>query len=818
MSRLVKPLIPIFLIINLGLRISLLSNENIFVKGLFLLGILVCIFVFFQPKFLKLLLFVFALSFPLYGWHSFSTRNFIFEFLVTVIAITLYLIYLKEPDSLKVNKILLKLILLYISLSFFSILLFPLDHIGKIVSLWGVKGFSNVLFTSTPDSYFYSLAALNRLLLFFAFIYLLSIHKKSRNYYQVLFIGALIGGVGSAILGILNQFGVTSLDWYQLWSFGNRLQSVFGNPGWFSEFLCVVIPFILFVFLLKTKGWAWKCFLFLILIICGIAIILTGSRTGWLIYPLVLILGLSFYYLFKESDKKRKSWKNKSKIIVKVLIAVPITILISIFILLQIIEKPKPSIHTVRDVYYNLRFEDDYHTFLSKRLSERGSIKIRQILWKGGIALGIERPIFGMGYESYGWHAKILGSIQKSPFYKNYLGKFIDTPHSTFIQFFISGGIVGLILWMSMIVFALWILIVNIRKEKNFFNIAVFLSIIGFFLYGFAQSMQYIAVIWFLIFLNVGYAMTINDSILNLKQQKIWKLWANICLVAVVFGGVIYSMNLESKMLAKKYGLTIYAQDQSFDRYQGFYHLEKSSFGPFRWSGKRGVVKLFKEGVVEFKYICLHPNVEKEPVMLSVYLNEEKIDFITFNNKGEKSRQYYFSNLKNDSLELLFEVSRTWNPRKYGINADTRDLGIGISPLKILKGFPKEDVGFYPYENWKTKPIGWPKEKPLKIRWAGIRASIKIKKEDKRRGMILYVLASHPDLSDQRPVTLKICGDSIELKVLNLKKFWQEVKLEPKQLINLEVLTFQVNRTWNPKSSKISLDNRDLGVAIAKLE
>jgi len=814
MSRLVKILIFTFLAFNLIVRISFLENELIGIKLIFFLGILFCFFIFLSPRYLKILLFLFAFSFPLYGWDSFSIYNLTFEFIVVISALTLYFIELKEDSDAKINSTLFRLFLLYISLSCLSLVLFPIRHAWKLISLWGLKEFSNAFVASPPDFYLYSFAAINRLLLFFIFIYLLSIKRNSRSYYHVLFAGALAGAVGAAIFGILNQSGVISLDWYQSWSFENRLQSVFGNPSWFSEFICIVSPFILLGFLRKTKGWAWKFFLFLILMICLIAVILTGSRTSWLIYMLMLFL--IFYFLFLDYDGKEKSLKRKNKIIIKVFVSITIFVLISLFIILQIIEKPKPPTSSAKDTQYIKLLDEDYHVFLNKRLSSWSSLKIRQKLWEGGIALGLEKPIFGMGYESYGWHAKILANIKESQFYKNDLGQFINTPHNTFIQIFVSGGIIGIMLWFSIISYILWILILRLKKEMNLINLSVVLSIIIFYLYGLVQSMQYIPVIWFFNFLCIGYGMTADNSALTPKQHKFWQVLVNIFVIGVIIGGFIYLFNPESKNLAKKYGLKIYANDISINQYQGFYPLERGSSGSFRWSGKKALIKYDGKGTIELKYQCHHPDVEKNPVVVSVYLHKEKIDLITFTGIGEKKRQYYFSNSENEPLDILFEVSRIWNPRKYGINVDNRNLGIGISPIKTVRGFPQDDVGFYPFENWEMESNYWPNEKSVKFRWMGTRTTIKVKENDKRKGIKLYFLASHPDLSDEKPVLLRIYGDSKKISELELKKFWQEVKIDPRDIEKTEILTFRVSRTWNPKLLKMSLDNRDLGAAVIK--
>ncbi|MDZ7696536.1 MAG: hypothetical protein U5R49_06300 [Deltaproteobacteria bacterium] len=48
--------------------------------------------------------------------------------------------------------------------------------------------------------------------------------------------------------------------------------------------------------------------------------------------------------------------------------------------------------------------------------------------------------------------------------------------------------------------------------------------------------------------------------------------------------------------------------------------------------------------------------------------------------------------------EILIEVSRTWNPKRMGVSADVRDLGVAVSEPKFLKQLPREGVGFYHWE------------------------------------------------------------------------------------------------------------------------
>ena len=73
----------------------------------------------------------------------------------------------------------------------------------------------------------------------------------------------------------------------------------------------------------------------------------------------------------------------------------------------------------------------------------------------------------------------------------------------------------------------------------------------------------------------------------------------------------------------------------------------------------------------------------------------------------------------------------------------------------------------------------------------------------------------HPNINKD-PVKVIVLGDG---KQIWYQKFddnhWREIFLGPDNIKNLKRLVFKVSRTWNPKISGISEDNRDLGIAIA---
>ncbi len=52
---------------------------------------------------------------------------------------------------------------------------------------------------------------------------------------------------------------------------------------------------------------------------------------------------------------------------------------------------------------------------------------------------------------------------------------------------------------------------------------------------------------------------------------------------------------------------------------------------------------------------------------------------------------YIFFSPENTSLRV---TSRTWNPKKFGVNQDSRDLGVAVSEMEFSDEVPKDGIGF----------------------------------------------------------------------------------------------------------------------------
>jgi len=343
-------------------------------------------------------------------------------------------------------------------------------------------------------------------------------------------------------------------------------------------------------FLSKIKGLWWKVFLFGCLVICEIALILAGGRAGWVTYPLILFICWLFSYFSK--DGRLQSFHFRLRDLIKVAISVPVTIVISLVLIFCVLMplteqlKNKPGMRGINPG------SEGTSRYLKSRMKTIGELDPagRDRTWGQGFSVGRENPLFGMGYESFFWQAHILSKIPES-YFRKFCGdckKIFESPHNVLISIFVSGGVVGLCLWLMIIGYSVIVLIFDLIENKRLLNIPVIISIISFHMYGMVQSMQYIPMIWLLVFLCLGYAMTIDEGVLPVRVRRVFGVLTKVSVVMVLVGLVVYLSNFESRSLAEKYGLKIYAMDQDRDRFGGFFqHSKRWKYGDYRWCGKR---------------------------------------------------------------------------------------------------------------------------------------------------------------------------------------------------------------------------------------
>jgi hypothetical protein len=183
----------------------------------------------------------------------------------------------------------------------------------------------------------------------------------------------------------------------------------------------------------------------------------SGSRAGALSLFLVV-----FLYLIFKVFKEKKSIKFVSIIAV-------IILLTGLFLPKEYKEKLKTSFQTTE----NISNED------------------RIVMWKAGIEIFKENPIFGIGSYKKGIYPHVQKYVEENVKDEQLRGEFINRDrfaklHNMYIDFFVQNGILGL-LYLFLIFIS--IPLEFFKSEKNKESISAFFSMIFYCFYGLTWSL-----------------------------------------------------------------------------------------------------------------------------------------------------------------------------------------------------------------------------------------------------------------------------------------------------------------------------------------
>lgn len=539
-----------FLLADVSLKFYLIFNFNILTRIVCIVIVYFCMAMLVFPGHLRIFLSVFAFFFSFFGFQPYNIHSHVFEFYLAGMAVSLTILNFSGSNCSRSNRHIIMLLFSYILLSVFSLQMLPLNPDA-------IKNIIFYDFNTFKEIYISPLTGVNRLILFSVFAFQVSINVNAEKLYKYFFVGLFCSAIFSALTGLADFYGLISLSWYRETVTPGVLHGFFLNRGWFAQFIMIASPFILIGFLTKNKALVWKIFLFAALVGCEIALILSGARAGWVSYPLVLFFSWLFVHFFKGDESKLLHLKWKE--IFKVFLYMPITVLISLFLIFQVLPylsklKSRTPLSTVQKEAQTDSGIQVIKGQYARIIEPHGRLNV----WKDGFNVGRESPLFGMGYDSFVWQSIMLDKIPESYFKKGNVDGLHETPHNTLLQAFVSGGLIGLSLWLIIIGYSLMILTIDLVKNRNLLNIPVIISIIVSHIHGFFQDLQYIPMIWAITIIELGYAMTVSQNILQGSHRRKWDIIAAICTVIVLISGFAYYQKSSYEFLKTTYGINTY--------------------------------------------------------------------------------------------------------------------------------------------------------------------------------------------------------------------------------------------------------------------
>jgi hypothetical protein len=513
-----------------------------------------------------------------------------------------------------------------------SLLLLPVAVLQHRVFLEGT-GFGRAVLAAFPKDPLYPIASVNRLWLFVVFAGLLAVESDGRALYRRLFRGIAWSAIAAVVLGLLDFTGVLSLDRYNLSNlfYGaryRRRQSTSGNPSWFACFVACALPFALLEFPSspgRSRGaLAAPPHLF------GQPVPVQGPSRS----PAVLAAKRRC----RGPQTRRRGRPGEARcaclggagstvatvgLLVVAAIATPTT--------------PSPG----GGDRPPSRLEG-----LSRELQYRGLwlTSPRRVAAAYALELARLKPLLGLGYETYNLHLRAqlaipgsgVASVVNTAVSTDATETVFDDSHSTYLQVLTGTGVLGLSLWLGLTLAGLGAAARVFRQESSTEAFAVLVALAVFHVYGLFQGMAYIPVTFFLLPLLLGYSVTLDPGSSSVPAHggRRWGLAAAAALLLIAAAG--YASDSGYASLKRRFGVSAYLPDEAGE-FEGFYRPETGAAGEFRWMRERAIVNVRRTAPFRLSFTCEHPDLEREPVVLTLRFEGRDAGQVVFRRPGAGS-------------------------------------------------------------------------------------------------------------------------------------------------------------------------------------
>ncbi len=631
-----------------------------------------------RPALLARALCLFGASFLLYGFHSYRLQNQAFEYLVTALALVVLLRNARAPRPAPTTAYawVIRFWLLYALLALFSLFLIPPGVLGHRFFLEGGDVFRAIL-SAFPSDPLYPIAAVNRLVLFVLFAALVSRHPEARCLYRALFRGIAWAAVLAVVLGLLEFLGVVSLAGYNLsrlfYGAGyDRLQSTFGNPSWYACFVSCVLPLVLLEFWEGNRRYRLALGAFLPL--CGASLFFAAARAAWLACAFVLLTLGALLALARRWSVPLPPLGRSAGLALGATVVTVALLAMTVYGPLSVRGGGEPSAPVPGRVGGVVR---------EMQVRGLGVSSPRLVAAAYALELAGQRPVFGLGYETFNLHLRaqlaVAGSgiarVVNTAVAADPGDTFFDDAHNTYLQILVGTGALGLAIWLTLGAVGLLLVGVELQREGTPVTLCILLTMLVFHFYGLFQGMQYVAVTWFVFHLTVGYAMTVDAGPLPSRMQRLLDRVALLLELLVLVSLFGYRADQGFRDVKQRYGLSAYLPDESAE-FEGFYRPEAWPQGEFRWMARRGIINVSKAAPFRLLIACEHPDLDREPVVLSFRFNRESAGSMAFRRPGLVEKRFDFA----EPGTLRLSVSRT---RRTGDRAaDRRELGVAVSAIR----------------------------------------------------------------------------------------------------------------------------------------
>lgn len=327
-----------------------------------------------------------------------------------------------------------------------------------------------------------------------AIIYLYS--KTEINYYNIIHL-AMLSGFYASIYGVFQYFGIEIIWDKNLTPYGRRAVTTFGNPNFASSYVLMLIPFSLFYYS-KVKEKIRN--LYLVFLVSFIMMIFASLTRSTMIGLIVEVLILA-YFSFKNFIISKREFK---KIIILIL-------LIAIIWPDQDLNFFKSGV--LKRFYEAVEKTSFRPTLFTNEKDIYQSFHQRLLIWKCGIDMFFENPVFGKGWGNFELFYPFYQAyyLRINPALKS-LRTHANNAHNEVIEILSQTGIIGMGFFLLLIISFTVHVLKNYRLYKDDYLVIISVSLLAMFIDNILNVSIHFAVPGLLFF-----------SILGISASKISK-------------------------------------------------------------------------------------------------------------------------------------------------------------------------------------------------------------------------------------------------------------------------------------------------------
>jgi O-antigen ligase/Tfp pilus assembly protein PilF len=256
-----------------------------------------------------------------------------------------------------------------------------------------------------------------------------------------------------SIYGVLEHFGIDKKIWVQ--DVQSRVFSTLGQPNWLAAWLIAIMPLAWSLILntgFKIKNYKFWIY-FSLSILLFWTMVFTKSRSGYLGFAVAFV---TFWGL--------TIWQKRSEIKTLLLPFTAIGVSILIICLISGTEWT-PSIGKFFTKSTNTQVQAAPSGATALETGGTESSTIRKIVWKGAIQVWLHYPIFGTGTETFSYSYYLYRPAEHN--ITSEWDYIYNEAHNEYLNFAANSGTVGLVSYLVVIGFAVFIFIKLITNNSN---------------------------------------------------------------------------------------------------------------------------------------------------------------------------------------------------------------------------------------------------------------------------------------------------------------------------------------------------------------